>query len=355
VTRATRAFTALVEAADAHQRAHEWEAAGGAWVEAARVAVDAGALPSARQALAAAGEAFRRDDRPGDAARALRLALGYGPDPAEAALLRVHLAGVCAELGEADEALALLALALDAAGPEVRPLVLDTRVGVVLGHRPKALARPDVDALEALGGAAAVAGRFRRGQLARLDGDLARARSLQQQVAAGLSGQAAAAAGAAAAQMELAELDLLQGRAVAALATLEQARRDHEGAGRRGLALRAEAARVRAAVEAGLRVHPGPVVSGLAFARDRGLPMLEVELQLAAGAALAGPDPAAAAEFLRAAVRGADARRAPLSAGRGRAALAALAPPGDERAALVALARQDLADHVPLLRRLDAL
>jgi tetratricopeptide (TPR) repeat protein len=346
-------FAALVEAATTHQRDRAWELAGGAWIEAARVAVDAGAVPSARQALAAAGEAFRRDDRPTEASRALRVALSYGPEPAEGAVLQVHLAGVCAELGAADEALERLERALDAAPPPLRAAVLDTRIGLVLGHRRKEEARPLVAELLSGAGAVASAGRFRQGQLARLDGDLALARRLQHQVIDALGSQPDAGAGVAAARMELAELDLLDGRAVSAVAAGEAARREHEAAGRRGLAWRAEAARARAAVEAGLAVFPGPLRQGIAFATDRGLPMLLLELQLAVGTVLAASDPVVAREFLVAALRSADQHQAPLSAGRARWVLAGMSA-GPEREDLLARARLDLQDHVPLLRRLDA-
>jgi hypothetical protein len=344
-------FAAYVEAAAAHQAANEWALAGGAWVEAARVAVDASALPSARQALAAAGEAFRRDDRLADAARALRMALSYGPDPQEAALVQLRLAATCAELGAAAEGLERLARAADAAPPSLRGAVLDTRVGLVLGHRRKAEARPVVDALEALGGAATTAARFRRGQLARLDGDLAAARAHQLEVIRVLADQPGAEAGTGAARMELAECDLLDGAAASAMAILEDARREHEAAQRRGLALRVEAARVRAAVEAGVAVLPGPLRDGLGYAEERGLPMLAIELRLAAAAALAARDPGQARALAGAAVKAADACSARIAAGRGRAILAGLAE-GAERELLRARAREDLADHVLLARRL---
>lgn len=353
MTDARAAFTALVEAATRHQAAREWEAAAGAFVEAARVAVDAGALPAARQALQAAGDLFRRDDRPAEASRALRLALSYAASPAEGAVLHLQLAGVCGELGAAEEGLAHLDRAAAAAPEGLRGPILDTRLGLVLGHRRKEEARPLARALAEEGGAAAVAARFRQGQLARLDGDLPAARAHQREVLARLADQPGAEAGVGAARMELAECDLLDGDAVAAVRSLEVARREHEAAGRRGLALRAEAARVRAAAEAGLAVFPGPIREGLAYAEERGLVLLSIELRLAAAAALAGGDPAQARSFAEAAVTVADGCGARISAGRGRAILAGLSA-GAERERHRAQARADLADHVLLARRLDA-
>lgn len=346
------AFAAQVEAAERHQLARAWGAAAGAWIAAARVAVDAGAVPSARAALGAAGEAFRRDDRPREAAKALRMALGYGAVGEESAGLRVRLAGVCAETGEGEEGLGQLAAA-EAEAPGLRAVILDTRAGLLLAHAPKAQVRSVVAALAAEGGAAAPAAWFRQGQLARLDGDPAAARALQHRVIDALGDRPEAWAGVAAARTELAELDLDDGRPIPAMAACETARREHEAAGRPALAARAEAARARAAVAAGLAVFPGPLREALAYAEERGLPLLVVDLQLAIGTALAASDPGRAAEVLRRAVRAADAAGVRFAAGRGRLVLASLTS-GAERAGWWAGARTDLADHVPLLRRLHA-
>lgn len=353
MTTPEQAFALRVEAATALSEQRRWEEAGRAWIEAARVAVDGRALPSARQVLGLAGEAFRRDDRVDEAAKALRMALSYGPDPVEAVGLQVRLAGLCAELGQGDEGIDRCERARDAASGPMLAVVLDTLAGLLLAHRSKAAARVVVEALCALPGDAEVAAAFRRAQLLRLDGDLRGARAEAQRVVGRLQGRPNAESGLAAARTELAELDLLEGRPLVAFGACEAARREHEEAGRHGLALRAEAARVRAAVEAGLVVFPGPLQQGARFAEERGLHVLQLDLRMAAGAAMAAREPDEARRTLSAAVRQAEALGLRLHAGRARCLLLPLLD-GEERRRVHEQALLDLADHVPLLARLEA-
>ncbi|MCB9683589.1 MAG: hypothetical protein H6735_00950 [Alphaproteobacteria bacterium] len=353
MTTPEQAFASRVEAATALSDERRWEEAGRAWIEAARVAVDGRALPSARQVLGLAGEAFRRDDRVDEAAKALRMALSYGPDPVEAVGLQVRLAGLCAELGRGDEGIDRCERARDAASGPMLAMVLDTLAGLLLAYRSKAEARSVVEALSAIPGDAEVAAAFRRAQLLRMDGDLGGARAEARRVVQLLTGRPNAESGLAAARTELAELDLLEGRPLVALGACEEARREHEEAGRRGLALRAEAARVRAAVEGGLEVFPGPLQQGARFAEERGLHVLQLDLRLAAGAAMSRRDPDGARLALQSVVRQAEALGSRLHAGRARLQLLPLLD-GEERVRVREQARIDLADHLPLLARVEA-
>ncbi len=85
--------------------ARRWGEAALAWVRSAQRAGALGHPDAARQCWDAAGEAWRRDDQPEAALRALRLALDLaGGHPERAALSRVKLAGVLGELGNAEAA-----------------------------------------------------------------------------------------------------------------------------------------------------------------------------------------------------------------------------------------------------------
>lgn len=347
-------FRRLAEAARALGVARQWERSGRAWVEAARVAVDAGEVRSALSALDAAGEAFRRDDRPVEARRALEQVLALGASPHEAALASVRLAGLLSELGDAEAGLRHARRA-EAAGGALAAVALDTRLGLVLGFRRKAEARPLLDALAAAEGPDGLATGFRTGQIQRLDGRLAESRATFEAVAERLRGREGAESGLAAARSELAELDLLEGEPAAAVETHERARRLHELAGRRSLAYRSEAGRVRAMVEAGLVPLPGLLAEGVAFARDRGLVMLALDLRLALGTARAAEDPAGAERELADAAREADRLGARLHAGRARLELGRrVLGPGSRRRKVLERARDELADHVPLRERAES-
>jgi tetratricopeptide (TPR) repeat protein len=350
-------FRRLVEVAQALATTRQWEKTGRTWIEAARVAIDHGALGAAKQALEAAGEAFRRDDRPEDASRALRMALDLPHAPAEGAIARVRLGGMLGELARADEARALLEEALAIAEGPLRAVVLDTRVGLELGFGRKRDVRPRVDELEAAEGPAGIARWFRRGQLRRLDGDLDGAEACFREVSTRLRGREGADAGLAAARTEVAEVEVLRGRTAPAVEAYERGRALHETAGRRSLAYRCEAGRVRAMVEGGVAPLPSLLAEGIDFAIARGLVMLEADLRIARGMAVAAADPQAAAADLRRAAEASERAGARLSAGRAWLQLGTRIPlePERRREALER-AVERLEDHAPLhARARDAL
>lgn len=180
---------------------------------------------------------------------------------------------------------------------------LDTRIGLAW----QACRKPRVRALHGLlvacEPAPGIAWRFRQGQLLCSDGALEAADGCLNEVIAHLRGQEGSEAGIAAARTELAEIDLLGGHPGRALDAFEKATALHEASGRRSLAYRSEAGRVRAAVEAGLDALTTGVEEGLVYARDRNLGPMAVDLRIALGTALADRFPTGAAEVLSAAAR----------------------------------------------------
>jgi hypothetical protein len=346
------AFRALVEEAEALAARRAWQQVGDTWVRAARVAIDASALPSARQAFEAAGEAYRRDDRPRDARRALASALSLPCPTPERAVTLARLAGVLAELGLGSEALARASEGLQVAAGPARNIVLDTAIGVSQGFARKQDVRPLVEQLELAEGPHGIARWFRRGQLYRLDGELSEAARCFRTVRQRLAGQDGAEAGVAAAEMELAEVRLLEGDPGPAIEAFERGRVLHEVSGRRAYRYRCEAGRVRGAVEGRATVFSTLLDEGLAFARRRHMVLLAVDLLLARGLAVAERDAAAADRDLREAESEAVRVGARLRAGR--AALewgCRVAHVHEQRREALQRAVEALEDHVPLRDR----
>jgi tetratricopeptide (TPR) repeat protein len=328
--------------------ARDWATAADAWEAAATEGHDPGA------AWEAAGECWRRDDRPRRAVRALQLALGAPRPDAERASLRARLAGSWGELGQPEPAEGVLLEGLATAEGPARALLIDTWVGHLLGFGRKEAARPWVERLVPLD-SSGLAVTFRRGQLARLDGDLDEAERCFQALRRALEGQQGAEAGAAAAAMEVGEVEALRGHPLRALGPYEEGRRLHERAGRRALAWRCEAGRVRAAVQAGLASISPLLDEGLMQAEERGMRLLQVDLWIARGMARASTDPSSADSDLGQAQRAADAMGARLRAGRARLERAqrCVHQPLARRRAWCVEAVELLADHVVLRRRAE--
>lgn len=338
--------------AQAAMAARAWHRAASAWS-----AVALGVTGEARrEAWEAAGECWRRDDRPQEARRALELALGQPQSGAHRAMALARLIGVLGELGEGALARTLGRDALAVAEGPARAVVLDTLVSTELGFGRKAAARDAAEALAEVD-ASGLAHAYRAAQLARLDGDLASSRTGFEALARALEAHPGTEAGLAAVWMELAELSVLEGDPAAALPPFETGRRLHLEAGRRSMAWRCEAGRVRAAAEAGLASVSPLLETGLRVAAERGLRALALDLRLARGSGRAvGGDASGAADDLRAAAAEAEALGARLRAGRALWQLLAhdLLRPG-ERPAARRDALERLADHVPLRARVEAL
>jgi tetratricopeptide (TPR) repeat protein len=274
--RALREAQALLDAG-------RWSEAGAAFDAVAQKAVRVRDRRLAREAAQLGADAWRRDDRPGPALRLLQLALREDGDPV---LGRVQLAAVLLDLGLLAEARQHVAQAVAAATtPEARALALDTAVGTALAAGDLPAAREGLEALVGLG-VAEIAARFRHAQLDRLDGALARAEEGFLDVAHTLEPHAAAAGPAAAAWCEVGELRLLRrellGEDHDAVAAFSRGVEGWTRAGRRAGLFRAEAWRLRA-LAADAPVVDTPIERALGYARERGLRLLEAELQVALG------------------------------------------------------------------------
>lgn len=293
---ADRGGQGLAAALRAAEAGH-WGEAGEAFEALARAAGEVRRREEARERWAQAGDAFRRDDRPARAARALRAALDLadGADPRRA-LAVAGLGSALIDAGEPVPAEILVREALAGARePAVRVLLLDVLLGalVVLGRVEEA--EGPLLELEATVGALPPAARplaeltvdFRRAARHRLRGELAPAARLLTAVEARMAVRKETTGAAAAAAAELGELRLAAGDGDGARAALDRAARAWTAAGRRAGLYRCEAALLRAALASGdlpiARALDGPVT----YARERGMPLLEAELRLARGAARA--------------------------------------------------------------------
>ncbi len=338
-------------AARAHAQAHEW---GAAAVEFARVGASAGVAgdrAAARQAWEAAGDCWRRDDRPRHASEALNHCLQETPEGPQAALVRVKLAGVLGDLGETARAIAMLEGAEDlVASGALRALVLDTRFEALLGLGRRDAAAKVAHSLGALAGtepALQMSSAFRNGQIARLEGRLDDAAACFGSVSAMVEDLPEALPARAAAEAELAEIAALRGDTVESLSLWDAARTHFSEVGRQSLDWRAEAGRVRAAVDAGAFVFVGDLDEGIATAEQRGMVSLESDLRIARGIARASSDRASARQDLERAVSLADASGLRWRAGRGRFELARRIAEGASRNELAHRATEDLVGNEP--------
>jgi tetratricopeptide (TPR) repeat protein len=334
---------------------HQWGAAAVMYARAAAQALKTDAKDAARQAYEAAGEAWRRDDRPLSAAQALGMALELGPEGPQAALARVKLAGVLGELGETESGIRLCREAAAALPPgPAHALVLDTWIEALQALGRKEDARKRLDELKKLGeeGPLALAIAFREGQLARMDGRLDEAGTRFASILVALEEIPEGAAGMAAAEAELAEIASLKGDAQDALSLYDAACRRFEDIGRRALVWRGEAGRVRAAVDAGVQPLVRALDEGIAEAATRQMVVLEIDLRIARAVGTAATSPENAARDLDQAIAAADRIGHRPRAGRARLERARrLEGTASERIALLERAQADLVGNEPWLAR----
>ncbi len=272
--------------------AARWAEAGAAWWA---ITERAAAEPvRARESARRAADAFRRDDRPAAAAKALGVALAgttpAGADAAQLAAVLLDAGQVEAAAGVAEQA--VRGLPHDAPTAE-RAIALDTRAGLRLVAGEVEAARDDLDALEALGvPGAAWSHRFRAAQVARLDGALGAADAGWQALEAALGGDRRVAGPAAACAQERGELEVLRAalRGVAQLpadedaldrarAAFGRAAEAWNAVGRRAGLFRAEAWRARVERLAGLDVAAPSIDRAIAWAEDRGMVLLLADLR----------------------------------------------------------------------------
>jgi tetratricopeptide (TPR) repeat protein len=269
--------------AQAKAESQEWGEAAALFETVARALRQSGRREQARQVWGVTGELWRRDDWPSRSASALReaLTLSEGEDQARAS---VQLGAVLGEIGRPEEALRWAQRGLVG---EVAPIARDAVCGhfLALGRVTEAMqwVPPRTEGPE---GAAHF---FRRAQLARLDGRFEDALAALSEATGRLDGSAAQASGRAAALGEQIEILLLSDQPSPAIPLAEAAISEHRKAGRKSMAWRAEASRVRAVSAAGLLVPSTLLDPGLQFSRERAMPLLEADLLLAR--ASFGPTP----------------------------------------------------------------
>jgi tetratricopeptide (TPR) repeat protein len=326
---------------------HAWGAAAVRFAQAAAQRMRASDAAGARAAWEAAGEAWRRDDRPKSAVQALELSRQLAPDAGTAAMAAIKLAGTLSELGELAPALQLLEQVREA-GPDNGPvaaMVLDEQINALLGLGRRDDARKLLPRLaNAARGPLAVATAFREAQIARMDGRFSEAERALTVVIGQLTGQPQALSGVAAAQAELAEIAAMRGEHAAALSLYDDALAQFQKVGRKALVWRADAGRVRVAVEANLAPWVRGLDAGIAFAEDRGMASLETDLRIARGVGSAAADRAAAGADLERAIRLSTEMGSPHRRGRARLELFKRVS-GD--ATLLAAAIDDLEGNEP--------
>lgn len=338
--------------ADAHVAEGAWGAAAVLYAHGGAIASRAGDRTTAGLAWERAGECWRRDDRPSSAAQALELAVSHAGEASAGASARVKLAAVLGELGQSEVATRLCEAALGGTSdPTTRAIALDTWVDALLalGRREEARVRLDELGRVAVGGLG-IAKLFREAQIARLFGRLDDATAALGEALTTLGETPGGAIGVAAAESELAEVAALRGDLAEALDLYDSATRKFQVLGRFSLGWRAEAGRVRAAVDVGLRPLTTILDEGIAYAEARGLLVLELDLRLArAVGTRAGRDGTApAADLVRAielATRGGLLHR------RGRARIELARHRRDQAPTLTAQAEADLVGHEPWVAR----
>ncbi|MCO4744024.1 MAG: hypothetical protein KC912_04500 [Proteobacteria bacterium] len=278
----------LLQSAQQHADAHHWQLAATHFTRAAQHAESIGERELSRRIWDKAGEAWRREDHPRAAARALRAALTLSSGDVEA-LAAVKLSAVLGELGRVEEAIRWARRGLVGA---TAPIARDTLIGHLLAQ-----GKPDEAERwlpKRADGALGAARAFRVAQIARLRGQFDEAEEALDEALRHLKSVGHAASARAAALSERAEIYMLTGRPVQAVGLAEQAIDDHRSAGRRSMAWRAEASRVRALLAAGATAPPDVLETGIGFARVRELPLMEADLLLARSELRRAPEDARA-------------------------------------------------------------
>lgn len=258
---AERVFAELIGEAAAAAERGRWEDAARRWTVAAGLARDRGAGETAAELYGSAGEAFRRADRPRDALGALQLALALRANDLKA---HVALSAVLASMGRMDAALQHARVSAE------HPLAVDAEVGVLLSVGRRAEISAAIQRLE--GPTAEIARRFRLAQWLRMEGRLGDALDALGSLLVDVPDPVAQGG----IRVEMAELDALQGRLASAV--FEAAADDHRRAGRMALVWTTVAVHLRCLCDAGAEPLDPGVDQGIAWASERGLDVLALDL-----------------------------------------------------------------------------
>ena len=319
---------ARVETAQGLVAAGRWDAAGASFEALAREAAAGGERALARDWWANAGDAFRRDDRPARAARALQATLDLSErgDPRRG-LAGAALAAVLIEAGEAVPAEIQVREALaEARDPGLRIVLLDLLLGalVMLGRAPEARGpfaelKGLVAALSPAGGGLGRAALgFREASFARLSGDLDGAERALIEVERAMSARSETVGAPPPPAGDMGEMPLAAGDGKPAHEHFERAGRAWTAAGRRAGLYRCEAGLIRSALARGETPLGRALEEPVRFAHERGMPLLEAELRLTRGLARAAAGVRGAEEDLDRAIGLAEKASAALLEGRAR-------------------------------------
>lgn len=284
----------VVQAGLDRQEAADWAGAAQAWQSLQRAAAEQGHAALELDAWVRLADVLRRADQPRKALQALEKGLASNPDDTQRSLLRIQSSALLLDTGHLQSAEARVRAVLqDTEGP-LRAMALDT-LAATLATRGDRLGLGEVVLeLENMGpGPGALAARFRRARLERLEGHLDSSEVTLAALADSLTGQPQAQGAVAAAITQLAQLALLRGRFDDAELLLQAADDGWEECGRyvgrlEVLALRAELATQRGA----LTFLPGWLDKGVAYATEREMVLLEARLRRVRGScrAMAGSE-----------------------------------------------------------------
>jgi tetratricopeptide (TPR) repeat protein len=300
----------------------EWDRVGELMGALCERAIRDGDRAMAGSAAVSEADALRRAERPGEATRAIRRALDLVDDPETRALQELQFIAVLLDTGRLDiaEQIGRERVAACPPGP-YRTLALDSLCGVLLSRGDVAGLASLVVQLEGEAeGPMSVAARFRRAQLDRLGGRLEDAAEGFGDCMASLDHRPGALGAWAAACSGLAGVALLKGDVPDALSLYDRAADAWARAGRRSGEWRVLSGRARASLRLGASTFlPNLLDSGVRYARERHLMLLEVELLTTRALCLHSAGlTSRAREDLETALKLADACGARLLAGRTR-------------------------------------
>ncbi len=270
----------------AQAREGDWEQAAPCWEQVQELAEAEERGDVALEAGIRAIDCWRRGDRPVRVLERIELLEGRLPDVELEALVWIHGAAACLDLGrlEEGEGHARRIMGLVQEGP-VRELAADTLAGVLVASGQIAPLGELLDAWEDGEREVGIAIRFRRAQVAQLNGDWNRARERLLSCALELEGEDPPNPSALGAVWEgLARVARDQGEVEEAFSLLDRAWIAWERAGR-------ESGCVRVAVERAMTAHgdashaflPGGLDAGVSFCKERSLVLLEGRARLARG------------------------------------------------------------------------
>jgi tetratricopeptide (TPR) repeat protein len=276
----------VVQAGLDRQEVADWAGAAQAWKSLQQAAHEQGHAALELDAWVRLADVLRRADQPRQALHALEKGLAADPDPVQRCLLRIQSSALLLDTGHLQGAEARVRVVLEQTEGPLRAMALDTLAATLSARGDRLGLGEVVLELENMGpGPGALAARFRRARLERLEGHLDGCEITLAALADSLSNQPKAAGALAAAITQLAQLALLRGRFQDAELLLDAADQGWEDCGRYVGRLEVLALRAELAIERGaLTFLPGWLDKGVAYAVEREMVLLEVRLRRVRGA-----------------------------------------------------------------------